>query len=151
MDQTTEHQEDGHPAQTFQSLSSLFNLTSLGGEARSQLSKSIDPSNIMSLISTTSTSSVSLTTEDSASNTTVVNIANMSKKRPLSSPDASSPRRSQCKKYWIYHAPLVETFGHQCVRIRHQPTSVIILPLLHTRLGLSGHIPDNKLKAPTHF
>ena len=89
--------------------------TSLGGEARSQLSKSIDPSNIMSLISTSSTSSVSLTTEDSASNSTVVNIANMSKKRPLSSHDASSPRRSQCNKYWIYHAPLDETLGHQCV------------------------------------
>ena len=128
MDQTTEHQMDCHPAQTFQSLSSLFNLTSLGGEARSQLSKSIDPSNIMSLISTTSTSSVSLTTEDSASNITVVNIANMSKKRLLSSPDASCPRRSECKKYWIYHAPPDETLGHQCVRIRHQPTSVIILP-----------------------
>ena len=72
MDQTTEHQEDGHPAKTSQSLSSLFNLTSLGGEARSQLSKSRDPSNSMSL---TSTTSVSLTMEDSASNTTVVNIA----------------------------------------------------------------------------
>ena len=48
-------------------------------------------------------------------------------------------------------APLAETFGHQCVRIRHQPTSVIILPLFQFCWGLYGHITDNKLKAPTHF
>ena len=103
MDQTTEHQEDGHPAQTSQSLSSLFNLTSLGGEARSQLSKSRDPNHSMSLTSTTSTSSVSLTTEDSASNTTVVQLANKSKKRPLSSPDASSSK--QAKTYPAVELP----------------------------------------------
>ena len=49
----------------------------------------------MSLTSTTSTNSVSLTTEDSASNTTVVHLANMSKKRPLSSPDASSSKQAK--------------------------------------------------------
>ena len=93
MDQTKEHQEDGHPAQTSQSLSTLFNLTSLGGKARSQLFKSRDPSSSMTLTSTTSASSGSLTMEDSASNTTVVNIANKSKKRPLRSPDAISSKQ----------------------------------------------------------
>ena len=62
-------------------------------EVRFQLSKSKDPSSSMSLTSTTSTSSVSLTTEDSASNTTVVNYAHKSKKRPLSLPDASSSKQ----------------------------------------------------------
>ena len=71
----------------------LFYLPSLCGEARSQLPNSRDPSSSMSLASTTSTSSVSLTTGDSASNTTVVNIANKSKKRPLSSPDASTAKQ----------------------------------------------------------
>ena len=72
---------------------SLFYLPSRCGEARSQLPNSRDPSSSISLASTTSTSCVSLTTEDSASNTTVVNIANNSKKRPLSSPDASSAKQ----------------------------------------------------------
>ena len=49
-------------------------------------------------------------------------------------------------------APLAETFEHQCVRIRHQQTSVIYLPLFHTRWGLSEHISDNTFqKALTHF
>ena len=76
----------------------IFYLPSLCGEARSQLPNSRDPNSSISLASTTSTSSVPLTTEDSASNTTVVNIANKSKKRPLSLPDASSAKQSKTRQ-----------------------------------------------------
>ena len=54
-----------------------------------------NPTTSQSLSSTTSIRSMSLTTEDSASNIDMVENANMGKKRSLSSPDASTSQQQK--------------------------------------------------------
>ena len=117
------------------------------------VSKSRDPSSSMSLTSTTSTSSVSLTTEDSASNTTVVNIANKSKKRPLSSPDASSSKQPEThlavkslpdemslyqstRSILSKYVRLTRCSNYFKIQVYHETT----WSLHHTKFGLSHHM-----------
>ena len=94
MDKTKEPEKDGCSVPTIQSLSSLFTTTSLNRTTQSELSTPRNPSISMSL-SSTSTSCTSLTTEESASNTTVVNTANTGRKRLLSSPEAATPQQQK--------------------------------------------------------
>ena len=43
--------------------------------------------------------------------------------------DRPTTKRCQCERYWTYQLHSLKPLGHQCVRIRHQQTSVIYFPL----------------------